>query len=665
MSEVADLARAAGLLVDWEDAGGAPRTVGEDALRAILAGMGLPSGTPGEVADSRAELQRREAEAAGFVTAVVGEAIRIRDPGEGRGRLTLESGEGRDVTVANGLLPALDEVGYHRLEIGGREVALAVAPRRAFTIEDVAPGRRLWGPAAQVYALREGPSAFGDFGALARFAAAAARRGADALAISPVHALFAADSGRYSPYSPSTRLFLNVLYAEPLAVPGEGGSAEPAGGELIDWASAIPARLARLRALYDRFRQEDGPRRDAFEAFRRERGADLEGHARYEALHAHFFAERGAGGWREWPEAYHDPRGAAVEAFARAQPDEVRFHAFLQWLADRSLAAAQAAAKDGGMALGLIADVAVGMDPGGSHAWSRPDDLLQGLSVGAPPDMFQAAGQDWGIATFAPHALRRSGFEAFIQTLRAALRHAGGLRIDHAMGLRRLWLVPHGAAATEGAYLRYPMEDFLRLIALESHRARAVVVGEDLGTVPEGFRDALDAAGVMGMRVLSFERTEEGGFTPPGAWSAEAAALSTTHDLPTIAGWWRERDIEWADRVSPDTTDAPARRKARAVERTQLWRTAVDAGVAGGPEPAADAPADAVDAALGLVASTPCRLAILPVEDLLGLEEQPNLPGTIDEHPNWRRRLPADAETLLSEPGVAARLERIDRLRRA
>ncbi|MFN3514802.1 MAG: 4-alpha-glucanotransferase [Phenylobacterium sp.] len=653
--ELQALAVEAGVLVEWEDASGQPQTVAAESLRAILAALGLPAGSLKEIAESRRRLAERARALRAFVTGDVGRPI---DLGlQGPARLSLESGEVRDLMVEGASL-SIDEAGYHRLEIGGREITLAIAPRRAFAVDDAAPGRRIWAPAVQVYALRgRTPQPFGDFGVLGEFAEVAAQRGADAVAISPVHALFAADAKRFGPYAPSTRLFLNVLYADPSAVFVEGLAPGASGGDLIEWREAIPERLAALRAFYERFRATADGRRGDFEAFRAAGGDDLEGHARFEALHGKFFEETGGGGWPAWPEPFRDARSPKVTAFARENAAEVEFHIFLQWLADRSLAAAQRRAKAAGMALGLITDIAVGMDAGGSHAWSRPQDLLPGVSIGAPPDFFQAEGQDWGIAAFSPHALMHSGYEAFLAVLRAAMRHAGGVRIDHVMGLRRLWLTPHGAGPTEGAYLTYPFEDLLRLIALESVRARAVVVGEDLGTVPDGFRDALDDRGVMGMRVLWFERTETGGFTPPESWSAEAAALTSTHDLPTLAGWWRGRDIDWQvklGRKGEFESEAEARR-GRAADRRKLWQACVAAGCASGSEPPESDAAPAVEAGLAFVASSPSKLAILPVEDLLGLEEQPNLPGTLDEHPNWRRRLPAEPEALFATPEGEAR----------
>jgi 4-alpha-glucanotransferase len=329
----------------------------------------------------------------------------------------------------------------------------------------------------------------------------------------------------------------------------------------------------------------------------------------------------------------------------------VRYHIFLQWVAARSFAAAQVAARAAGMRIGLISDLAIGMDRAGSHAWARQSDLLLGLSIGAPPDIFNPRGQDWGLTGFSPRALVARGFEPFLATLRAALAHAGGVRIDHIMGLMRLWLVPRGAPASEGAYLAYPLEDLLRLLALESHRHGAVVIGEDLGTVPPGFRARLRRAGIAGMDVMWFERTRLS-YRKPARWRRDAVAMTTTHDLPTVAGWWSGEDIRTRRALG---LGAVGEEEERRQDRGRLWRAFTAAGTAQGAPPPVRQPAAAVDAALGYVAQSPAPLMLAPLEDLLALEAQPNLPGTIDEHPNWRRRLVPAAKDLFDAPEVEAR----------
>ncbi|OCW56974.1 4-alpha-glucanotransferase [Hoeflea olei] len=675
MTHLYELARAAGLQIDWQDAVGAPQRVGDDALRKVLAALDLPAGSDAEIEDSRERLHAAQRDIR-FVSADIGERIGLPHgfgaPGEAE--LRLESGETVPVRIDQdegglSILP-VDVPGYHDLAQGGGELRIAVAPRRCFSVADAAAGRKLWGPAVQVPSLRHaGHPGFGDFGALAEAARSFAAHGADVLAISPTHALFPADPGRFSPYSPSSRSFLNILFGDPALIghPPEasgasGGTIGGSTGEFIDWEHAIPARLQALRAT---FAARSDQVRSAVAAFRARGGQALEQHAVFDALHARFFAE-GAGGWQQWPSAYHDPEGAAVAEFAGRHSEEVDFYVFAQWLATASLEAAQKAATDAGMAVGLVSDLAVGMDPGGSHGWSRRDELLTGLSVGAPPDVLGPDGQNWGLTSFSPMALKRTCFEGFIATLRAGLSHAGGIRIDHALGLNRLWVVPQGGTADEGAYLHFPLEDMLRILAIESVRARAVVIGEDLGTIPPGLRDRLEAREVLGMRILWFEREWDGSFIAPERWQRQATAMTGTHDLPTVAGWWRGRDIDWTWRLgrSSRAENEAADREARAHDRARIWQAFEAAGSATGPQPGPDDTDTFADAALAHVGATACELAIVPMEDVLGLVEQPNLPGTIDEHPNWRRRMPGTTDALLAGPRVAARLARLDRSRR-
>ncbi|WP_380786794.1 4-alpha-glucanotransferase [Sphingomonas sp. R86521] len=626
---------AAGLQPEWTDAGGRDHIVPEEALRSILDALG--DGDDG---------------AGAFASADVGTSFTLPADWRGRAELVLEGGDTRSVAVEDIARAGIDIAGYHRLRQDSRELRLVVAPARCFTVDDAAPGGRLWGPAVQIPSLRGAtPRAFGDFGTLAEAARAFGGCGADALAISPTHALFPADASRFSPYAPSSRQFLNVLLADPALA---GIHAVPDEAELIDWRGALPARLIALRTLYD---SQSEAFAQPLAAFRQAGGNALEGHARFDALHAHFIAVDGARGWQDWPATFHDPDGTAVRAFVEAHPADVAFYAFLQWLAREGLDAAQRSARDAGMRIGLIADLAVGLDRGGSHGWSRRGDLLAGLSIGAPPDPLGPDGQNWGISGFDPRALRRSGFDPFVATIRSALASAGGIRIDHAFGLRRLWVVPDGASAAEGAYLDMPFADMMRIVALESQRAKAIVIGEDLGTLPEGFREAMTERAMMGMRVLWFERDADG-FVPGDGWDRDAVAMTGTHDLPTVAGWWQGRDIDWTWALGrrSEAVDEAADRTARVEDRHQLW-AAFDTWDA---EPAPDDTAPVVDLAVTRMAETPCALAILPIEDLVGLVEQPNLPGTIDEHPNWRRRMPDTSDALLARPDVAARIDAIN-----
>ena len=351
-----------------------------------------------------------------------------------------------------------------------------------------------------------------------------------------------------------------------------------------------------------------------------------------------------------------------MAAFAAHHADEVAFHTWLQFHADRGLAAAQKACRDAGMGIGLISDLAVGTDSGGSQCWSRQEEVLIGLAVGAPPDLLQRDGQNWGLTAFSPRGLVANGFGTYREMLHTALSHAGGMRIDHAMGLNRLWVIPEGASGAEGAYLDFPERDLIRLIALESQNRRAIVLAEDLGTVPEGFQDRLRDAGIDGMRVLWFERAQDGRFTSPAEWTSRAAAMTSTHDLATLAGWWTARDIAWRIKLG-HVADPQAAHAERAQDRTRIWQALQASGATRSAQPPDDRPDDFVDAACIHVGLSACELVMLPIEDALALVEQPNLPGTTNEHPNWRRRLTTAAEDLLGAASVRSRLEALRQAR--
>ncbi|WP_050478935.1 4-alpha-glucanotransferase [Herbaspirillum rhizosphaerae] len=695
---VYNLAALAGIAVNWIDAYDQPQTVSPASLRTILATLGLPCDSHRQADESRARLQEinRSAALPPLITAEIGKDIVLPAQCGLQGQsclIILETGErvARKISGKDGngseapTIAAIDRYGYHRLQVAGIEVTLAVAPPRCYSVADAFldkgdAGRHGWGLALQLYGLRsDNDGGIGSFGGLAQLAAKAGKEGASALAISPVHAMFAADTHRFSPYSPSSRLFLNVLHIDPANILGRDAlrqALQEAGPEAtalqlrleqasqVNWPEAGRHRLQLLRRLYGMFRMQGAPSAE-FAAFRLQGGQALADHALFEALH-HTLAARTPGiasDWRHWPERCHRPDSAEMRRFAQEQGGEIDFHIFLQWQAARGLQHAQQAARDSGMAVGLIADLAVGADNGGSQAWSHSAEMIAGLSVGAPPDLLNTRGQNWGIGAFSPLAMRAEGFRSYIAMLRSVFAHAGGVRIDHVMGLTRLWLTPEGADANDGAYLRYPAQDLLRLIALESWRHRAIVIGEDLGTVPEGFDAQLKDSGLLGIGVLWFER-EQRRFMAPKAWPAHAIATTSTHDLPTVAGWWRGRDIEWRaelDLLMPGDTAAQAL-DDRKQDRSSLWQALLDAGCVSGGQPADDQPEAVVDGAAAYIAHTPAPLALLPVEDLLGLDEQPNLPGTVAVHPNWQRRLPATADSLLEQTTCRRRMRLLKRI---
>lgn len=678
------LAQDAGVSTTWQDWRGTARTVSPDTLRALLAAIDLPCATASDLAASRVRLAAEHSAQHWplLITATAGQPARLPMAAATLPAITvlLEAGGQRTLAVTRGadgqpMLAAIDEPGYHQLLVGsGTPPLLAVAPARAYGLREVVGDRRVFGLGAQLYSLpRAGDGGIGDFGGLAQLAKAGAQRGADALALSPTHALFAAEPDRFAPYSPSSRLFLNPMHADPACVLGEatlhaalaatGLAREYAALEkrpLIDYGRSARAKWQVLRALWQQqaaiLQAGLSPLARRFQHFCLQGGAALIDHARFEALHG-LHAAAGLPHFAQWSAEQRNPQSVAVAAFAAVQAGEVDFHRFAQWLASESLAAAHATAKGAGMRIGLVSDLAVGTDAAGSHAWSRPQEVLRGVGIGAPPDALAPQGQNWGLTTFSPRALHAQGFAPFLELLRANLKHAGGIRIDHVLGLARLWLVPEGAQDGEGAYLRYPLQDLLRLTALESHRHRAIVIGEDLGTLPEGFQDVLADARVLGLRVLYFQRHHKF-FVEPARYSPQAIATTSTHDLPTLAGWWAGRDLDWRARLGLSTVAEQAEEAAERDESRQfLWGALDYAGLVSGERPAPDVAVEGlVDATCAFIARSPSPLVLLPVEDVLGLDEAPNLPGTTSGHPNWQRRLPMPAATALESDMASARL---------
>ena len=413
--------------------------------------------------------------------------------------------------------------------------------------------RRAWGITCQLYGLRSGRNAgMGDFEDLAQLAEMAARHGADFVGVNPLHALFLAAPAHFSPYSPSSRRFLNPLYIavdrlEGVAPSDQAGLEDAREAELVDYPEVAALKRAAFDAAFAHFRhqhQDTGSDADvAFQSFRARQANSLVGFALFEALSEHFAAQGLSVGWRDWPDDYKDSSSPAVRAFRQRHGDRVEFHAWLQWVAAEQLAVAQRRALAAGMRIGLYLDLAVGVAPDGADTWCAPDKVIAGARIGAPPDPFNAGGQDWGLAPLSPEPMREGHTDGLRAVLDAAMRHAGAIRLDHVMALRRLYLIPQGRPSSDGAYVDYPLDALLDVVAAASMDRRTIVIGEDLGTVPHGFRDTMREANILGYRVLFFERGHDGGFRPPADYDRSALACVATHDLPTLAGWWRGRDI--------------------------------------------------------------------------------------------------------------------------
>ncbi|SDI31092.1 4-alpha-glucanotransferase [Pseudomonas flavescens] len=676
-ARLAELSLAAGLSIDWIDADGRQQSVTPENQRRLLAALGYAVQDSEQVETSLAQLQHRQDSLAlgPLVTLDQHETLdltRYFPPGTPY-EIELERGErlaGR--LDDSGRLPVIGVTGYHQLRIADGSVTLAVAPHACPSVARLS-GRdnaKIWGLSAQLYSLRRhGDGGLGDTQALEELVRSAARRGADAVAISPMHAMFSANLHTYSPYSPSSRLFFNVLHAAPGSVLGEDALQQAIRScglgeelarleslELIDWPGVTGSRMRILRQLHADFSAGTHALRADFEAFRREAGDALRQHCRFEALRGFMDLNGLPVDWRAWPEQYRDPGNEAVEQFCAGHQQEIDFHAFAQWLIARCLDRAQGSAREAGMSIGLIADLAVGADAAGSQAWARQAELLQAVSVGAPPDILNRSGQNWGVSAFSPSGLQRNGFRAYIEMLRANLAHAGGMRIDHVMSMRRLWVIPEGADSGAGAYLNYPSRDLLRLLCLEAERHGALIIGEDLGTVPDGLREELARRNILGMRVLLFEQSD-GRFNPPAHWPRDALATTTTHDLPSIRGWLASRDIHWRQAVGHRSDDYTRQDYQLRAHETQALHQALHEHGHATAEHMDDG--QQLDASIAFIGSTPAPLVLLPLEDAMAATEQPNLPGPGDEHPNWRRRWSEDADGMLDDPAVSHRLQRL------
>jgi glycogen operon protein len=510
-----------------------------------------------------------------------------------------------------------------------------------FLPEALGNGGRRFGIAAQLYALRHAADqGIGDFTSLARLAQEAARQGAMLVGISPPHALMPTDRERASPYQPSDRRFLEPLLIDVSGFPGGDapGFAALRASAVVNYPAVWVAKRQVLQAAWQRFDAHDPGWAD-FMRFRAAGGEALQRFATFSAIAE---AERHTDTAR-WPGALADAASADVAAFAGRHDRAVGFHVFLQFLADAQMASA------GRAGAALYRDLAVGAAPDGAELWSQPQNFLKGFSIGAPPDPLGPLGQVWGLPP--PNPMAASLVPAFAALLDANMRHAAALRIDHVMALTRLFVVPHGASGAEGCYLRYPLPSLLRAVTEASRRNECLVVGEDLGTVPEGFAARMQAARLLSYRVLWFERDGEA-LRPPAAWPALATACVSTHDLPTLAGWWEGADI--SERLALGLLDdAGAAHAARAADRRALL-----AALAQGARFDANAPfSDALAAAIHAhVAATPSALQLVQAEDLTGETVAVNLPGTDRERPNWRRRLPVAADGLMDGARAQAML---------
>lgn len=651
-----DLATRVGLLRDWTDAAGRSQQVSDATLQTLLARLGYPAATRAQRHESASRMEIQQQLPAALLTADAGQWLGL-PRALTRQSLALRAEDGGRVRLEqNGTrLRAPAQPGYYRLEHSHGSITLAVAPPRCFGVADSLASERVgashdgaWGLSVQVYSLaRPGDGGAGDSHAVRDLARRIAATGGAAIGLSPLHAVGPV-TRRYSPYSPSDRAFLNPLLADPAQVLGndvvdaalvaagiDGAWQQHEGDSLIDWPAVASLREQLWRVLFSQLPHLPQPLVEDFRHFVDAGAAALDAHALVTARQWQAAGRDESTSWRDWSGDWTASGSRSAQRFSAEHPEALERERFKQWITARAWQDVQQQSREGGMHVGLIADLAVGFDPGGAEAWAHRPHLLQGLGLGAPPDALAPQGQQWGIASFSPLGLKHSGFAPFLQTLRASMRVGGGIRLDHILGLSRLWIVPDGAMASEGGYLRYPLDDLLRLVALESWRHRCIVIGEDLGTVPDTLRATLAQRNVMGTDVLLFCREEDGAFTPSTAWRHGAMATTTTHDLPPLMGWRKGLDlIARAQLESPPQEPSESSMQERRADAQELDRR-LDAMPS---RPAPPAPPDWQS--IRFVARSAASLVLIPMEDVLGRVEQPNLPGTVDEHPNWRQRLP-------------------------
>ncbi|GAB59078.1 4-alpha-glucanotransferase [Rheinheimera nanhaiensis] len=591
-------------------------------------------------------------------------------------------------------LPQQLAPGYHQVALADGSVTqqLIITPGQCYQPSAFSQQKQ-WGIALQLYALRSTRNwGIGDFTDLQHTLTYLAKLGADFVGLNPIHALYPAVPENASPYSPSSRRFLDIRYIDVTAMPGFNQCArsqslvqapafvtavsEQRSKDFVDYEGVMQLKLPVMKSLYQWFTEQSDKEtkqlQKAFRQFKQQAGDSLMQLALYDALHAFLYQQDNQyWGWPVWPQEYRDPESKQVKQFARQQKAELDFYCYLQFIAQQQIAKAQQVAKDAGMSLGLYRDLAVGVSEASTEIWANPGLYCRDASIGAPPDPLGPAGQNWGLPPMYPYQLYKQAYQPFIELLRANMQHAGALRIDHVMALLRLWWVPKTAAnAGGGAYVYYPIMDLLGILALESQRQQAVIIGEDLGTVPEGIRELLQDYGVYSYRVFFFETAADGGYISPAHYPRQAMATLTTHDLPTLIGFWHCEDLRLGKDLGlyPDEQQLQQLYAQRHVNKQRILDSLHGHQVL---------PADysrstehlGMDRTLNFalqrhLAAGNSQLLCLQLEDALEMTQPVNVPGTSNEYPNWRRKLSQPLEQWRDNPELAGLFSQISEKRR-
>jgi 4-alpha-glucanotransferase len=589
-------------------------------------------------------------------------------------------------------LPVKPGIGYHGLSLEGAmqgQASIIVVPGHCHTPDALKDGGRLWGITLQLYSLRSKTNwGMGDFTDLAKFIDTWAGLGADIVGINPLHSLFVHRPDEYSPYYPSSRRSVNAMYIDPCAVDdfAECEEAKRLYGsepfrerlkraretEFVDGELVYQLKLEMLDILYKSFREKHlsrGTKRaEEFLKFVSEGGETLRLNSLYEALMEKLVRpDRSVGGWLNWPQEYRNPETGEVAAFEKENAERTGFYSYLQWQAGVQLDRVGQLSIERGLKVGIYQDLAVGCSANGSEVWTDRRLYGRGISVGAPPDGFNLRGQSWGLPPLVPTRLREEAYVPFIETLRCNMRDAGAIRLDHILGLMRLFWVPAGREPVEGAYVRYPFEDLMGIVALESVRNRCLVIGEDLGTVPPEVPELMQAMDMLSFRVFYWEMDHTGEYRPPPEFTRNALVTVGTHDLPTLAGYWQGADIVLRDELglfpSPEVRDAQA--AERRETKAKMLRALARQGLAPGgidpdnPDTAKDMTTELSSAIHRYIARSASKVMVVQLEDAAGSKAQMNMPGTNGELPNWRRRLDVPVEEMDSDSRMRAIAEAV------
>lgn len=704
------LAQLCGIELQYQDVWGNTHTASDETKRALLEAMGFHLGDESRIealiAEYEAQLRQRLVDP----VLVIPEnsspiAVRLRIPmghvredfewvlameqgGQSAGSFTPANAERKETCRMAGetflhcmlVLDIKPDTGYHQLDIRHHDNAtisgtsrLIVTPKRCYIPPALQDTDRVWGPAVQLYALRSQRNwGIGDCTDLKNLVEYCAGTGAGIIGLNPLHSLFSVEPQWASPYRPSSRIFYNFLYldVESIQDVSECDKAQQVirnpefqarltalrDTERVDYGEVAAVKTAVLEILYEHFKRNhldpESERGRSFREFQARGGESLHKYSVFETLREHFHNEHGTvGGWQDWPEAYQNPQSETVEAFASAHQDKAEFFQYLQWQMGIQLGAAGSLAMACRFKVGLYQDLSVCAGPGGFETWLHQGAYALDASIGAPPDIFNANGQDWGLPPPIPTKLMDAAYGPFVAAIRANMRHAGAIRIDHVMGLLRLFWLPKGKPPSEGAYVRYPFRDLLGILALESQRNQCMVVGEDLGTVPDGVGQGLEDYQILSCRLLYFEKGADGKFKPPDEYPPRSLAAVTTHDLPTLFSYWQGQDLALRTELGLFPTEE--RRQAEVIERNQdkfrllyalkrehMLPESIDVDAPALP----DMSSDLVTAIYRFLAASPAKVVAFQLEDAFGQIQQANVPGTTSEYPNWRQKLSVSLE---------------------